>query len=62
MPDKLAILVDFLTELELEADPDKVNSIQHFPIPDNRRELQRFLRMVNYLRQFCPELHTVAAP
>ena len=31
MPDKLAILGDYLTELELEADPDKVNTIQEFP-------------------------------
>ena len=54
MPDKLALLVDYLTELELEADPDKVNTIQHFANSDNRRQLQRFLTMVNYLRQFCP--------
>ena len=52
MPDKLAILGDFLRELRLEADPDKVNTIAQFLKPDNRRQLQRFLGMVNYLRQF----------
>ena len=62
MPDKLAILGDYLTELGLEADPDKANSIQQFPKPDNRRQLQRFLSMVNYLRQLCPELAAAAAP
>ena len=62
MPDKLAILVDYLTELGLEADPDKVNTILQFPNPVNRRQLQRFLGMVNYLRQFCPELAAAAAP
>ena len=62
MPDKLAILAHYLTELELEADPDKVNTIQQFPKPDNRRQLQRFLGMVNYLRQFYPELAAAAAP
>ena len=62
MPDKLAILGDYLTELGLEADPDKVNTIQQFPKPDNRRQMQRFLGMVNYLRQFRPELAAAAAP
>ena len=42
MPDKLAILGDYHRELGLEADPDKVNTIQQFPKPDNRRQLQRF--------------------
>ena len=41
MPDKLAILADFLTELGLGADLDKVNTIQQFPKPQNRRQLQR---------------------
>ena len=50
MPDKLAMLGDYLTELGLEADCDKVNTIQQFPKADNRRQLQRFLGMVNYLR------------
>ena len=62
MPDKLAIQGDYLTELELDADPDKVSTIQQFPKPDNRRQLQRFLGMVNYLRQFCPGLAAAAAP
>ena len=62
MPDKLGMLGDYLSELGLEADPDKVSTIAQFPIPDNRRQLQRFLGMVNYLRQFCPELAVAAAP
>ena len=61
MLDKLAILGDYLTDLGLEADPDEVNAIQQFPKPDNRRQLQRFLGMVNYIRQFCPELAAAAA-
>ena len=61
MSDKLAILGDYLTEQELEADPVKVNSIQQFPKPDNRRQLQRFLGKVNYLRQSCTELAAAAA-
>ena len=49
MPHKLAILGDYLTELGLEADPDKVHTIQQFHKPENRRQLQRFLGMINYL-------------
>ena len=62
MPDKLAILADYLTESESEANPDKVNTMQQFPKPHNSRQLQRFLGMVNYFRQFCPELAAAAAP
>ena len=62
MPDKLAILRYYLTQLGLEADPDKVNTIQQFPEPDNRRQLQRFLDMVNYHMQSCSELPAAAAP
>ena len=35
MPDKLAILGDYLTELGFEADPDEVITIQQFPKPVN---------------------------
>ena len=62
MSDKLAILRDYLTELELEADPNPVNTIQQFHKPDNRRQLQRFLGMLNYLTQVCTEIVAVAAP
>ena len=62
MPDKLATLGDYLTVLGLEADPDKVHSIQQFPKSDTRTQLRRFLGMVPYLRQFCPELAAAAAP
>ena len=61
MPDKLAILGDYLTQLVLEAEPDKINTMQQFPKLDNRTQLQRFLDMINYLRQFCQELATAAA-
>ena len=62
MPYKLAILGDYLTGLGLEADPDKVYTIQQFPKPDNRRQLQRFLGMVKYLTHCCQELAAAAAP
>ena len=62
MPDKLTLLRDFLTELVLEADPDKINTIQQFPKPEKSRQLQRFTGMINYLRQYCLELATAAAP
>ena len=62
MPYKLAMLLDFLTELGSEADPNKVNTIQQLPKPANRRQLQRCLGMVNYLSQCCAELAAAATP
>ena len=43
MPDKLVILGDYLTELGLEADPDKINTIQQFPKPENRSVMEYHL-------------------
>ena len=62
MPNKRAILRDYLTERGLEAYPDKVNTIEQFPKPDNSRQQQRFLGIVNYITQVCLELATAAVP
>ena len=62
MPYKVAILVDLRTELVLVAYPDKCNTIPQFLKADYRRQLLRFLDMVNYLRQCCPVLAAAAGP
>ena len=62
MPARMQILGNILTDQGLEADPEKIDTILKFPKPGNKRQLQRFLSMANYLRQFCPPLGSVAAP
>ena len=42
----------------IKADPDNVRAINSFDAPKNRKELQRFFGMVNYLGEFTPTLAT----
>ena len=62
MPARMQSLWNILPVQGLEADPDKILIILKFPTTGNGRQLQRFLGKVNYLRQFCPQLGSMAAP
>ena len=62
MPARMKILGNIFTDQGLEADPENIDTILKFPKPGNKRQLQRFLAMANYLRQICPQLGSVAAP
>ena len=61
MPERMEILGHVLTRDGLRAAPQKIKSILDFPIPQNKKELQRFLGMVIYLSRFCPRLSIVIA-
>ncbi|XP_062713487.1 uncharacterized protein K02A2.6-like [Aedes albopictus] len=45
-----------LTNKGLQPDESKVVSIKNFPRPTDRKQLQRFIGMVNYLSRFIPNL------
>uniref|UniRef100_A0A8C5DBJ5 Gypsy retrotransposon integrase-like protein 1 n=1 Tax=Gouania willdenowi TaxID=441366 RepID=A0A8C5DBJ5_GOUWI len=47
---------------QVRALADKVQAIFSFPIPQNRRELRRFLGMAGYYRGFCKNFAEVVAP
>jgi len=40
----------------------KVECIEKFPAPTNRKELMRFLGMAGYYRKFCPNFSVIANP
>lgn len=40
----------------------KVEAIDHFPVPQSRKDLRRFLGMTGYYRAFCPNFATVVSP
>ncbi|GBM44476.1 Retrovirus-related Pol polyprotein from transposon 17.6 [Araneus ventricosus] len=44
----------------IEPDSKKLESIEIFPTPQNKQELQRFLGMVTYLAKFAPILSNMA--
>ena len=45
-----------LTTRGLQPDESKVETIKNFPRPQDKKELQRFVGMVNYLSRFIPNL------
>ena len=40
----------------------KVEAINNFPVPSNKRELMQFLGMIGYYRQFCKNFSTIVEP
>jgi len=58
MPQKKQLLGIVLHNNRLEADPEKIKKVVDFKTPTNRREIQRFMSVVNYLARFCKDLAT----
>ena len=59
---ELKFLGHIISERGIEPDPEKVSAIVDMPFPTNKKELQRFLGMVNYLGKFLPNLSDISAP
>ena len=58
MPQKMQLLGHILHNNRLEADPEKIKKVVDFKTPTNTTEIQRFMRVVNYLARFCKDLAT----
>jgi hypothetical protein len=59
---KIRFMGHVITEDGVLPDPGKVESIIEMHIPYDKRSVQRFLGMVNYLHTFCPALSDVVHP
>ena len=46
----------------LKPNPDRVQAIIDMPVPQDRKSLQRFFGMVNYLNKFIPNLADISRP
>lgn len=46
----------------MKIDPERVKAINNIKSPKNKKDLQSFLGMVNYLRKFVPHLAQIASP
>lgn len=46
----------------VEPDKDRITSIIELKEPNNRKDLQSFLGMINYLRRFIPNLSELVTP
>lgn len=49
------------SEKGMKIDPDRVNAILNMKSPNNKKQLQIFLGMVNYLRKFIPNMADIAS-
>ena len=59
---KITFLGHLVTSDGISPDPTKIDAINKMPMPTNKKELQRFLGMVNYLGKFIPKLSDMTAP
>ena len=58
---ELTFMGDRLTAQGVMPDPKKVSAIHNMERPECKKDLQRFLGMVNYLRKFVQDLSTKTA-
>ena len=62
LPEELQILGHTITSEGLSAEPEKVLNVNSWQTPNNRKKLQGFMGLVNYLSRYAPHLATAAAP
>ena len=58
---RLEIIAHIHTPEGLSADPQKVRQIFDIPEPQDKKQLQAFIGIVNYVSKFLPHLGSVAA-
>ena len=56
LANKIEVLKYIVTPAGLSADPIKIGKVMDFHIPNNRKMLQAFVGIVNYLGKFCSNL------
>ncbi|CAB4041101.1 Hypothetical predicted protein [Paramuricea clavata] len=55
-------MLDIFGSDGLKPNPDRVQAIIDMPVPQDRKSLQRFLGMVNYLNKFISNLADISRP
>ena len=51
-----------ITSLGLKLNPEHVAAVQDFPVPQNVKQVQRFVGLASYYRRFIPAFAKVAQP
>lgn len=59
---ELTFLGDVISEEGLKADPIKIQAIQNFERPTSKKDVQRFLAMVNYQGRYLSNLSSKSEP
>ena len=59
---ELTFIGDKLTNHGVKPDPEKTAAIEDMKKPENKKDIQRFLGMINYLARYLPDLSERTAP
>ncbi|TYK06599.1 Ty3/gypsy retrotransposon protein [Cucumis melo var. makuwa] len=59
---QIGYLGHFISEKDIEVDPEKIRAIREWPVPTNVREVRGFLGVTGYYRRFVQNYDTIAAP
>ena len=51
-----------LTVNDIELDKNKIKSILEMPKPEDKKDVQRLLRLINYVGKLIPNLSQLTAP
>lgn len=58
----VSFLGNIVAQGNIQMDPAKVSAVTSWPVPENRKQLQRFLGFANFYRRFIRNYSSVAAP
>lgn len=61
MQTEVKYLGHIFNEEGIKPDTDRIRAVTNMPCPNNKKELQRFLGLVNYFRNFIPNLSQLTA-
>ena len=59
---KVKYLGHSFSEDKIEPDSDRIEAIKQMGQPKNKKDLQKFLGVINYVRQFIPNMSELTAP
>ena len=60
--DKVVYLGHVVTRDGIHTDPEKVNAVSKWPVPTSGRDVQQFLGLVGYYRNYIQNFATIAKP
>ena len=58
----ISLFGELISREGVQLDPQKIKALPEMPVPNNKKEIQAFLGIINYLGKFCPGTADVCDP